>query len=348
MSSVPFIWASAFLWVCLCPVWSQNQPVIALHGGAGTILKANLTAEQDRAYRDIMAEALTVGYHVLDSGGSAIEAVAQAIVIMEDSPLFNAGKGSVFTHKGHNEMDASIMDGRDLNAGAVAGVRHVKNPILLAAKIMQDSPHVMLSGEAAEVFAKSQGLALVEPAYFFTQRRWDALERVKASEAAEQPTKPADKHGTVGVVARDRAGNLAAGTSTGGMTNKRFGRIGDSPIIGAGTYASNNSCAVSATGHGEYFIRGTIARDVSAYMELGNMQLQAAANRAIQSKLTSMGGTGGIVSLDAQGNVAFSFNTSGMYRGMMQQADQPMVAIYRESLRLVTAPTSQNDHKEKQ
>jgi beta-aspartyl-peptidase (threonine type) len=327
-----------FVFVCFFAVtaFGQHQPVIAIHGGAGTILKKNMSPEKERAYRQIMARALTHGYEVLQAGGSALEAVTQTIVIMEDSPLFNAGKGSVFTHEGVNEMDASIMDGRDLNAGAVAGVRHVKNPILLAEQVMVASPHVLLSGTAAEVFAKQQNVTLVDAKFFFTQRRWDALQKAKAREAEKKPMTPADKHGTVGVVALDSKGNLAAGTSTGGMTNKRYGRIGDSPIIGAGTYADNQTCAVSATGHGEYFIRATVARDIAAYMELAGLDLQAAADRAIQTKLTKLGGTGGVVSVDKQGKVAFSFNTSGMYRGMMAAAKQPQVAIYQEPLTLET------------
>ncbi|HEX6939934.1 MAG TPA: isoaspartyl peptidase/L-asparaginase, partial [Longimicrobiales bacterium] len=264
--------------------------VIAIHGGAGTIRRGDMTPELEQAYRAKLEEALRAGYAILEKGGTSLDAVVAAIVVMEDSPLFNAGKGAVFTSEGKNELDAAIMDGATLRAGAVAGVTRVKNPIRLARAVMEHSPHVMLAGAGAEAFAGEQGLELVDPSYFFTQHRWDALQRAKA-EAAGTPVSRPDgpqaffpddrKFGTVGAVALDRHGNLAAGTSTGGMTTKRWGRIGDSPIIGAGTYANNASCAVSATGHGEYFIRNVVAHDICARVEYGGQTLEEAANYVV-------------------------------------------------------------------
>ncbi|HEX7118167.1 MAG TPA: isoaspartyl peptidase/L-asparaginase, partial [Longimicrobiales bacterium] len=263
---------------------------IAIHGGAGTIRRGDMTPEAEKAYRAKLEEALRAGYAVLEDGGTSLDAVVAAITVMEDSPLFNAGKGAVFTNAGTNELDAAIMDGATLRAGAVAGVKTVKNPILLARAVMERSPHVMLAGAGAEAFAAEQGLELVDPEYFFTQHRWDALQRIKAEEAGKPVSEPQGpqaffpddrKFGTVGAVALDRHGNLAAGTSTGGMTNKRWGRIGDSPIIGAGTYANNASCAVSATGHGEYFIRNVVAHDICARVEYGGQTLEEAANYVV-------------------------------------------------------------------
>jgi len=309
----------------------EDRFAIAIHGGAGTILKKEMTPEKEKAYHEALAKALDIGYDVLAKGGSSLDAVEQAIRFMEDSPLFNAGKGAVFTNAGTNELDASIMEGRSLRAGAVAGVTKVKNPISLARAVMEKSPHVMLAGTGADAFAKDQGADLVEPGYFHTDSRWEALEKARARDKKreEKQAEKTDKHGTVGVVALDKAGNLAAGTSTGGMTNKRWGRVGDSPIIGAGTYADNQACAISATGHGEYFIRAAVAYDIAALIKYRGMKVQEAADAVIREKLVEMGGTGGVVAMDRQGNVAFSFNTPGMYRGS-RTAKGRYTAIYRE------------------
>lgn len=295
-----------------------------IHGGAGTILKKNMSAETEQAYRDKMTEALQAGYDILNDGGASLDAVAAAIIIMEDSPLFNSGKGAVFTGEGFNELDASIMDGSDRRAGAVAGVRHVKNPIKLARLVMDESPHVMLSGAGAEIFAKDHDLEIVPAEYFFTQRRWDSLQRVKAREEEAKP------HGTVGAAALDKHGNLAAGTSTGGMTNKKWGRIGDAPIIGAGTYADNKTCAISATGHGEYFIRLGVTRTIAALMELKGYTLEKASNQVIMNDLGEMGGTGGIIAIDKDGNFAMPFNTAGMYRGTIDAQGVVTIKIYKD------------------
>lgn len=292
---------------------------IVIHGGAGTITRVNMTEEKEAVYRAKLSEALKTGYDILVSGGTAMNAVEATIHILEDSPLFNAGKGAVFTSAGTNEMDASIMDGNTLQAGAVAGVKTIKNPISAARKVMEKTWHVMLSGEGADHFAKEQGLTIVSPDYFYTEKRWKSLQ--KAKEKAQE------KHGTVGCVALDKMGNLAAGTSTGGMTNKRWGRIGDSPIIGAGTYANNLTCGVSGTGQGEYFIRGNTAYDISALMEYKNLSLKEAAQRVID-KLTKRGGTGGVIAMDAKGNIAMPFNTEGMYRGYILPDGNPQILIY--------------------
>ncbi|MDH3648421.1 MAG: isoaspartyl peptidase/L-asparaginase [Saprospiraceae bacterium] len=291
---------------------------LAIHGGAGVITKENMLEGEEKAYRQILEEALSIGEQMLQDGSSAIQAVTAACVFMEDSPLFNAGKGSVFTNGGINEMDASIMDGKNLNAGAVGGVRSIRNPILAAKAVLEKSEHVFLTGKGAEDFAEQQGIQKVEPDYFFTERRWKALQEQLTKEPGSTALDHSDrKHGTVGAVALDHHGNLAAATSTGGMTNKRFNRIGDSPIIGAGTYANNNTCAVSSTGHGEYFIRFAVAHDVSAQMEYGNKTLKEAGNHIIHNKLVEAGGTGGIISLDKDGNIHMPFNTEGMYRGFV-------------------------------
>ncbi len=304
---------------------------LILHGGAGTITKATMTPELDAKYRGKLTEALKKGYRILKKGGTSIDAVTAALVILEDSPLFNAGKGSVFTNSGINELDASIMDGQTLQAGAVSGVKTVKNPILLARKVMEKSPHVLLSGEGAASFAEAQGLQLVDPDYFFTEKRWQSLLKIKAREADRKPAlKKAKEHGTVGAAALDKNGHLAAGTSTGGMTNKRFGRIGDSPLIGAGSYADNKTCAVSSTGHGEYFIRLVAAHDISALMEYKGLSLQEAAQQVIMEKLTALGGTGGVVAIDKDGNMAMPFNTEGMYRGWVERDGKITVKIYRD------------------
>ncbi len=310
----------------------RMQYAIAIHGGAGTITRASMTPERERAYRAKLAEALEAGKAVLAGGGTALDAVEAAIVVMEDSPLFNAGKGAVFTADGRNELDASIMDGRTRNAGAVAAVTHVKNPIRLARQVMERSPHVLLAGEGAEVFARKIGIPLVPATYFWTERRWKQLMQIQSRKngAGLLLDHDADhKYGTVGAVALDSEGNLAAGTSTGGLTNKAWGRIGDSPIIGAGTYASNASCAVSGTGQGEYFIRLTIARDVCALVEYRGLPLQQAADEVIQHKLKDLGGSGGVIALARDGTIAFSFNTQGMYRGWLTSTEpEPHTAIY--------------------
>jgi len=288
--------------------------------------------EKEKAYHDILSEVLNEGFTILNSGGNSLDAVQKCITIMEDSPLFNAGKGAVFTANGKNEMDASIMDGKTLNAGAVAGVSHLKNPINIARLVMEKSPHVLMAREGAEAFAVEQGIELVDEKYFFTDRRWKQLQDRKVKENQDQSNlfiRKSDKYGTVGVVALDKNGNLAAGTSTGGMTYKKFGRVGDSPIIGAGTYANNKTCAVSGTGHGEYFMRGLVAYDVSALMEYRGKTVKEAAETVIHKKLTELGGTGGIIAMDANGNIALTFNTEGMYRGYIYEDGKPIVKIYK-------------------
>ena len=290
---------------------------IAIHGGAGTITRKNMTPEKENAYRSKLKETLNVGYSILNKGGTSLDAVEATIRIMENSELFNAGKGAVFTNAGTNELDASIMDGRNLKAGAVARVKTVKNPISAARKVMEETWHVMLSGDGADKFAKEQGLDIVDPSYFYTQRRWDSLKKIQV-----------EKHGTVGCVALDKHGNLAAGTSTGGITNKRWGRVGDSPIIGAGTYANNQTCAVSGTGQGEYFIRGNVAYDVSAIMEYKGKSVGEAAQNVIR-KLSDMGGNGGIITMDSKGNISMPFNTAGMYRGFRKAGQAPEIFIYK-------------------
>ncbi len=310
-----------------------------IHGGAGTIERSRMTPEREKAYRDKLSEALLAGFGVLQKGGPCLDAVVAAITLMEDSPLFNAGKGAVFTSAGTNELDSSIMDGRTLKAGAVAGLKRVKNPILLARLVMEQSPHVMMTGDGAETFAAQKGVELVDPKYFYTEERWQQLQRIKEAEKNPPPKKsklereslPFDEHkfGTVGAVSLDRSGNLGAGTSTGGMTNKRFGRVGDSPIIGAGTYADNETCGVSCTGDGEYFIRSAVAHDVTARMRYGGKSVEQAAAAAIE-KVGKLGGTGGLIALDRRGNFTTPFNTSGMYRGWIGPDGRPQVAIYKD------------------
>lgn len=306
-------------------------PVLVVHGGAGTIRRESLDPETERAIRAKLAEALEAGHALLERGEPALDAVEAAIRVMEDSPLFNAGKGAVFTHEGRNELDASIMDGATREAGAVAGVSHVKNPISLARLVMTDSPHVMLAREGAEEFALEMGVELVPSTYFFTARRWESLRRVREREVEEGASSgPVDeKFGTVGAVALDRSGNLAAATSTGGMTNKRWGRIGDSPIIGAATWA-DEACAVSSTGHGEFFIRWAVAHDVCARMRYRETSLSEAADRVVNGVLVEAGGEGGIIALDAEGNIAMPFNTSGMYRGYRTAGAEPVIRIYAD------------------
>lgn len=311
---------------------------IVIHGGAGTILKENMSDSLEAAYKDKLKEAISAGYEILKNGGSSLDAVTHTINVMEDSPLFNSGKGAVFTHEGRNELDASIMDGKTLNAGAIAGVRHIKNPIDLARDVMQKSEHVMLYGAGAEEFAQTLGYKMMDTSYFYTQKRYESLQKVLEKEKAENKKEISfedsfiknSKFGTVGCAALDKHGNLAAGTSTGGMTNKRWNRIGDAPIIGAGTYANNATCAVSSTGWGEYFIRAVVAYDISALMEYKGMSLQDAAREVIQKKVPALGGDGGIVAIDKDGNVAMEFNTSGMYRATMNSKGELIVKIYKE------------------
>lgn len=321
------------------PIQNTTQKAefsIIIHGGAGSIRPDNMSEEKEAVYRKKLEEAIRIGYNILKNGGTSIDAVQNTINILENSPLFNAGKGAVFTYKGVNEHDASIMDGKTLNAGASAGTKTVKNPINLARAVMDKSPHVMLSREGAETFAKEQGLTIVDPNYFLTEKKLKSLERVKSSEKDKVASfYDADlqdsKFGTVGCAALDKHGNLAAGTSTGGMTNKRWGRIGDSPIIGAGTYANNKTCAVSSTGWGEFFIRGMVAYDISALMEYKGLSLKEAAKEVIQNKLPTIenqGATGGIIAIDKEGNMVMEFNTQGMFRATMNDKGQLYIGMF--------------------
>jgi len=335
----------------------QSKVAIAIHGGAGTILRENMSDEQEAEYRAKLEEALQAGYRVLENGGTSLDAVVSAIQIMEESPLFNAGKGAVFTNEGKNELDAAIMDGETRKAGAVAGISSVKSPVAAARAVMDNSPHVMMIGQGAEQFASEQGLETVDPSYFYTDRRFEQLERIRNTEKQEldhdgdrRPgdRRPGDKSsedkkqgyldakfpdrkfGTVGAVALDQNGNIAAATSTGGMTNKRYGRVGDVPVIGAGTYADNATAAISATGHGEYFIRSVVAYDITALMKYQNKSVQEAANEVVKDKLVEMGGGGGVIAIDHDGNVAMPFNTKGMYRGSIDTEGKVYIGIYED------------------
>lgn len=324
---------------------AQPNWAVVVHGGAGVIERDSLSPEQEKAYRAAMGWAAEAAAAVLRKGGSALDAVEASVRLLEDDPLFNAGRGAVFTAEGRNELDASIMDGRRLAAGAVAGVTRTRHPISLARAVMAHSPHVMLLGEGADAFAGSRNLEQVEPAWFFTEARWRSLERALKKRNLPVPARPvgapgADaraalahdegKQGTVGVVALDAQGDVAAGTSTGGTTAKRWGRVGDSPIIGAGTYASNGSCAVSATGTGEYFIRLTVAREVCALVEHRGVGLQAAADQVVQKQLTALGGDGGVIAVAPDGQMAWSFNTSGMYRAKVASNQPLTVGVYKD------------------
>lgn len=360
--------------------------VLVIHGGAGTILKSQMTPEKEKAYNAALEEALAKGEAILNKGGSALDAVEAAVRSMEDNPLFNAGKGAVFTNAGKNELDAAIMDGRNLAAGSVAGVTVVKNPITAARAVMEKSPHVMMAGPGAELFATSQGLDIVDPSYFYTDDRWKGLRRMQQRDSIEnlkksrtrinleerdpvnldqvlvelnaleaelvscgnagerkeilgeiavrrhllRETPHGDKFGTVGAVALDRQGNLAAATSTGGMMNKKFGRIGDAPIIGAGTYANNKTVAISATGWGEFFIRLVMAKTISDRMEYGKEDLKSAADEMVMKQLPGLGGDGGLIAVDKDGNIALPFCTSGMYRGYSKEGGEKKVMIYKE------------------
>jgi beta-aspartyl-peptidase (threonine type) len=305
------------------------SPVLVIHGGAG-VIKRDLTPARERAVRAAMTQALQNGYAQLKAGRSALDAVTAALTVLEDDPNFNAGRGAVFTHDGKNEMDAAIMDGNTLRAGAVAGVQRIKNPILLARAVMEKSPHVMLSGDGAEAFAQSIGMPLVDPAYFRTDERWQQLQKALKEDAAKQPhadVETAKHFGTVGAVALDAQGHLAAGTSTGGMTDKRWGRIGDSPIIGAGTYA-NSGCAVSGTGWGEFYLRTVAAHSICMRVTEMRVPLKRAAAEVINQEIPSMGGNGGAIALDVDGHIAMPFNTDGMYRGWISADGVSHVAIY--------------------
>ena len=313
----------------------ENMKIgLAIHGGAGTIAPDNMTPEKERDIRAGLQQALDAGYEILKGDGSSLDAVVASVEAMEDNPLFNAGKGAVFTAAGTHELDAAIMDGKTLKAGAVGRLSHVKNPIRLARAVMDQSPHVMLVGDGAEQFAKNLGMELVDTKYFFTEERWQALQRVKKAEAEARITgKPMvvsdqDRHGTIGAVALDRHGNLAAATSTGGSTNKRPGRVGDSPIIGAGTYANNLTCAVSATGDGECFIRLVACHEISALMEHAGMSLKK-ASQAVIDKISGLEGAGGVISIDKNGNISLPFNTAGMYRGHVDSTGQAVIEIYK-------------------
>ncbi|WP_334126507.1 isoaspartyl peptidase/L-asparaginase [Empedobacter brevis] len=318
----------------------EDKIVLVIHGGAGTILKKNMTSEKEKAYRDALTVSLTKGYEVIQRGGESENAVIEAIKVMEDSPLFNAGKGAVFTHEGKNELDASLMIGHTMQAGAVAGVTTIKNPILAAKAVLQNSAHVMMIGKGAEEFAEKQGLEIVAPSYFKTEERWKSLQKVlekdKEKMELDHDTKTQayvpfnfvdEKFGTVGAVALDHQGHISAGTSTGGMTNKRFGRVGDSPIIGAGTYA-NKEVGVSSTGWGEYFIKAVAAYDVAALMNYKNLSSKQAGEEVIK-KIGQLGGDGGMIILDKNGQASFPFNTAGMYRGSITQSGKITIEIYQ-------------------
>jgi beta-aspartyl-peptidase (threonine type) len=338
------------------PVAAQGNPqrktshpwAIVLHGGAGVIERSSMTPEADAEYRAGLRRAITTGGAVLDKGGSAVDAVEAAIRVLEDDPLFNAGRGAVFAADGANQMDAAIMDGATMRAGAVADVQHTRNPISLARAVMEKSPYVLLVGNGADDFARHVGFAREPQSYFFTERRWDSLVKQLQKEnlpipprphgAPSAPSKPlaffetpeTHKYGTVGMVALDRNGNVAAGTSTGGVQAKRWNRVGDSPLIGSGTYASNQSCAVSATGTGEYFIRLTVARTICALVQYKGMRLQAAADEVVQRQLPAMHGDGGVIALTPDGQLAWSFNTPGMFRAKLRQGGTPQIGVYRD------------------
>ena len=313
--------------------FAESPTAIVIHGGAGTISRASLSTEKEAEIRAVLEESIQAGYQKLQQGAASTEAVAAAINIMEDSALFNAGKGAVFDADGKNMMDASIMEGKGLNAGAVAAVSHIKNPIDLAATVMTKSEHVMLIGDGAEEFARENGFDMTDPKYFYTDFRWEQLQRIKAAEAAEQASSESDRKdewfSTVGAVALDKDGTLAAGTSTGGTSNKRWGRVGDSPIIGAGTYANNESCAVSATGHGEYFIRYVVAYNICYRVESGT-PLKEAADTVVNDILVKAKGEGGVISMDADGNIATPFNSEGMYRASIDTEGKMTISIYRD------------------
>jgi beta-aspartyl-peptidase (threonine type) len=308
-----------------------QKPAIAIHGGAGTILRSTMTPEREKEYRTALEQALKAGYQILQNGGSSLDAVEAAVVSLENCPLFNAGRGAVFTHDATHEMDASIMEGAQLNAGAVAGIFGPKNPIMVARAVMEKSEHVLLAAEGANKFAKEQGFEFMDSAYFHTDQRYNQLQEALEEDRIQLDHSEGKKFGTVGAVAIDQAGNLAAATSTGGMTNKRWGRVGDSPIIGAGTYADNHTCAVSCTGHGEYFIRSVVAFRISCLMSIGQKSLKEAAEEVVNNHLVKTGGEGGLVAIDRKGNISMPFNSAGMYRGSIDQEGNITIAIYDEA-----------------
>jgi len=306
---------------------------IVIHGGAGTMSRKEMTKEMDSMYRNKLEEVIRVGYLILKNGGTSQEAVEKSINLLEDSPLFNAGKGAVLNSNGEIELDASFMNGKTLNAGAIVGVKTIKNPISAAIKVMENSPHVMFFGSGAEEFAMKEGLEIVDPNYFFTQKRIDELKRIKLDEKKSSFINDElknIKYGTVGCVALDKKGNLAAGTSTGGMTNKKWNRIGDVPIIGAGNYANNKTCAISATGWGEFFIRNVVAHDISALMEYKGLKISEASKIVINEKVAKLGGDGGVIGIDKNGNIAMEMNTNGMYRAHMNSKGDIVVKIYND------------------
>ena len=310
----------------------MKKHAIAIHGGAGTILRTLMTPEKEAQYKQGLKNALLIGNEVLNKGGSSLDAVEAAVMSLENFPLFNAGKGAVFTNKGTHEMDASIMEGKNLEAGAVSGISNVQNPVHLAKVIMQKSGHVFLQGADAELFAKTMNLPFQENNYFYTEERYKQWQDVKDTDGYQLDHTVLEtgekKFGTVGAVALDVYGNLAAATSTGGMTNKRFGRVGDSPVIGAGTYANNHTCAISCTGHGEYFLRAVVAYDISCLMEYKSYTLNQACNFVVKDKLVKMGGEGGLIGIDTQGNIELCFNSEGMYRGILRQDEEIYLGIY--------------------
>ncbi len=313
----------------------MNKFAIAIHGGAGTILRTSMTPEKEMSYKKGMEEAIRSGEKILSSGGAALDAVEAAIISLENNPLFNAGKGAVFTNEGKNEMDASIMEGKTLMAGAVTSVKNIKNPVTLAKAVMQHSEHVFLSGLGAMEFAEKMKLEFAPDDYFFVQQRYDQLLQAKETDSIvmdhnDTVTSGKDKTGTVGCVALDVHGNLAGGTSTGGMTNKKYGRVGDSPMIGAGTYANNNTCAISCTGHGEYFIRAVVAYDISCLMEYKGLSLKQACELVVNKKLVTFGGEGGLIALDKNGNITLPFNSEGMYRASLKSGGELFLGIYKE------------------
>jgi beta-aspartyl-peptidase (threonine type) len=343
---------AVFLYSIKTPVLAQEKFILVVHGGAGTILPSELTPEREAAYKAGLRSALEIGYNVLKNNGSALDAVTEAVKVLEDNPLFNAGKGSVFTNAGTNEMDAAIMDGKKRAAGSVAGVKTIRNPIMAARAVMEKSAHVMLTGPGAEQFAADHNCEVVDPSYFYTRERWEALQRVKVEDSInnqirkraaimkDSVTKPKQvavtesafyhnsRYGTVGAVALDKSGSLAAATSTGGMTNKKWGRVGDAPIIGAGTYADNNTCAVSCTGWGEYFIRVGVAKSISDQIKYASTPIIQAAQNALD-EVAELGGDGGLIALDKNGKYTLSFNTAGMYRGVINSKGEIEIAIFK-------------------
>jgi beta-aspartyl-peptidase (threonine type) len=339
-----YIISCLFVFISVISFAQTNKKfALVIHGGAGTILKSQMTPEKEKLYMQGLNDALTTGNDVLAKGGTALDAVVAAIKVLEDNPLFNAGKGAVFTNEGKNEMDAAIMDGSNLKAGSVAGVTTIRNPITAARAVMDKSEHVMMTGKGAEKFAQQSGCTIVDPSYFFTQERWDALQKAKAEDSTKtfldhdssksllkQPDNRDYKYGTVGCVALDIYGNLAAGTSTGGMTNKKFGRVGDAPIIGAGTYANNATCAISCTGWGEFYIRLVMAKTISDRMELAHQSLKDASDEMIMKQLGALGGDGGMIAIDKNGNIAMPFNTEGMYRAYMTSEGKKEIEIYKK------------------